>query len=91
MLNLLPIAHAATYPLLQNIKAQIINPLIAFMVAIGLVVFIYGVVEMIQGADSEEKRSEGRQHMIWGVIGLFVMVAVIGILNVVIDTISSLR
>ncbi len=29
--------------------------------------------EFIRGADNEEKRKTGQQHMIWGIIGLVIM------------------
>jgi len=67
--------------LIKKINAQILNPVIGLLIAIGLVVFLYGVLEFIMGADNQEKRETGRRHMIWGIIGLFIMVAVFGIMN----------
>ena len=59
--------------LLGKIAAQIINPLIGLMFAVAVVFFIYGVVEFIAAADNEETRTKGKQHMIWGIIGLAIM------------------
>jgi uncharacterized membrane protein YidH (DUF202 family) len=67
--------------LIKKINAQILNPIIGLLIAIGLVVFLYGVLEFIMGADNLEKRETGKKHMIWGIIGLFIMVAVFGIMN----------
>ncbi len=67
--------------LLSKINTQIINPLIGLMIAIAVVFFLYGVLEFIMGADNAEKKETGKQHMIWGIIGLFIMVAVFGIMN----------
>ncbi len=67
--------------LLSKINTQILNPIIGLMIAIGLAVFIYGVIEFIMGADNAEKKETGKKHMIWGIIGLFIMVAVFGIMN----------
>ena len=75
-------------PLLDRINEFVINPIIGLLFALALVVFLYGVVEFIAGADSEEKQTTGRQHMIWGVIGIFIMVSVFGVLNVVCNTIN---
>jgi uncharacterized membrane protein YidH (DUF202 family) len=68
--------------LLKNIGREIVNPAIILMVAVAVVVFIYGVAEFIAAADNEEKRSKGRQHIIWGIIGLFIMVSVWGVMNI---------
>ena len=51
--------------------------------AVGLV---YGVVLYFVHSDNEQKREEVRGYLLWGVIGIFIMVAVIGILQVVTNT-----
>lgn len=68
--------------LLRNIASSIVNPLVTLMIAVAVVFFIYGVVEFISAANNEEARTKGRQHMVWGVIGLFIMVSVWGIMNI---------
>lgn len=71
-----------TAKLIANIKNLILNPIIGFMFAVASVMFIYGIVEYIYGADNEDKRNAGKRHMIWGIVGIFVMVGVYGILNI---------
>lgn len=68
--------------LLSKIASSIFNPLITLMIAVAVVFFIYGVVEFIGAANNEEARTKGKQHMVWGIIGLFIMVSVWGIMNV---------
>lgn len=68
---------------------QIVNPVIVFIFALALVYFLYGLVVFIANADNEEARSTGRQHMLWGVVGLFIMVSVYGILKIVIGTVGA--
>jgi len=67
--------------LISNIKVYILNPIIGFMFAVAVVMFIYGIVEYIWSADNEDKVAVGKTHMIWGIVGIFVMVGVYGILN----------
>lgn len=38
--------------------------------------------------DNEEKRSEGKTHMIWGLIGLTIMFGVWAILSMVLNTLG---
>jgi len=61
--------------LISSIKSQIIFPVISLFFVLATVVFMWGVIEMIAGADNEEKRTRGKQHIIWGLLGLFIMVA----------------
>lgn len=68
--------------LLGKINAQILNPIIVLMIAIAVVVFLYGLVEFIAGAGSEDKRQVGKRHIIWGLIGMFIMFSVFGIMQI---------
>lgn len=43
--------------------------------------FLYGVMKFVKDQSSEEAQGEGKKHMMWGVIGLAIMVSVWGILN----------
>lgn len=70
------IANAASAnTLISGIKTSIVNPIIAFFMAAATVVFIWGVVEMIMGAENEEARTIGKRHIVWGLLGLFIMIA----------------
>ncbi|MEK9209269.1 MAG: hypothetical protein AAB926_00365 [Patescibacteria group bacterium] len=69
--------------LLQKIIVQIINPAIVILVTLALVVFIWGIVQMIYGANNEEKRTQGKRHLIWGLVGLFIMLTVKGLLAII--------
>ncbi len=71
--------------LLEKINKEILNPFIGLLISIALLVFIYGVVEFIAGADNEDKRTQGKQHIIWGIIGLFIMVSVFGIMKIILS------
>ena len=71
--------------IINKVIEQIINPLIPVLIGIGLIVFFWGIIQFVLNADSEEKRSTGKQHMMWGVIGLFIMVSVWGIIYLLQD------
>jgi len=74
--------------LMDKINKVIINPLITLLFAIAMVYFIWGVVEFIMGAGSEEKRATGRRHMIWGIVGMAIMAGVWGIIRVILGTLG---
>lgn len=77
-----------TIPLLENIKEFIIQPFIGLLFVVAMLYFFWGVVEYLQGAAEPAKRTDGAKHMIWGLIGLFIMASVTGILNIVCLTIE---
>jgi len=68
--------------LVSRITEFIIQPLIGLLFAAATVVFVWGIFQFIAGSDSEDARSEGKRHMLYGLIGMFIMVAAWGILNI---------
>jgi uncharacterized membrane protein HdeD (DUF308 family) len=71
-------------PLLQKIDRYILNPLIVLLFVIGLAFFIWGVVQLI--ANPEDTKGEGKQNILWGIIGMFIMISVMGIIRVILAT-----
>ena len=75
---------------MSPIFANIINPVIGLMFALAVVVFGYGIFEMIWKGGDPDARAVGRNHMIGGVIGMFIMLSAWGIINLLSNTISSI-
>jgi len=86
------IAYAAENPavrdVVQRINEFILNPIIGFLFALALIVFLWGVAEFWLQADSESAREKGKRHMIWGIVGMFVMFAAFGIIRLIANTIG---
>ncbi|MEZ4103334.1 MAG: hypothetical protein R3B55_02110 [Candidatus Paceibacterota bacterium] len=59
------------------------------LISIAVIVFIIGVIKYIAGADEEAKRTEGRNFMIYGLIALFVMISVWGLVGVIQGTFGN--
>jgi hypothetical protein len=66
---------------LINAVSVILNRLIPLLIALALVAFFYGLVRYIYKGSGENAAREGRQIMIAGLIALFVMVSVWGIIR----------
>ena len=81
-------AHASLDSLLLNLNMLIINPLIVLLFAVALAYFLYGVLMFFIGEVSEEKKTDGKMHMLWGLVGLVIMFGVWAILNIVIKTLD---
>jgi hypothetical protein len=65
-----------------------IDPLVPLLISVGLIVFLWGMIKYITagGTGDEGKISQGRDMMIYGVIGLFVMTSVWGLVHIVLRT-----
>jgi hypothetical protein len=78
------VAHAQTstslFDLLGLINA-LINQTIPVVIALAFLFFLWGIAKFIFFAGDEKKVAEGRLIMVWGIIALFVLVAVWGIVN----------
>jgi len=71
----------AAKSVLARINDAIIFPFMTLLTAVALLVFLYGVFEYVYNAGDEGARKTGRTHMIFGVIGLLVMVSALAILR----------
>lgn len=57
---------------------DIINPI---LIGIAFLVFFWGIAKFILSAGNEKELANGRQFMVWGVIGLFILISISGILR----------
>lgn len=77
--------------LIHKINQVIINPLISLIFAAAVLIFLYGVFEYVKGSSSDDARSKGRSHIIWGVVGMFIMISTFSIMNIIMNTIGANR
>jgi len=65
------------------------NVLVPVLFAVAFIVFLWGAFKtFILGANSEEVKVEGKNLMLWGLIGFFVMVSVWGLVNILTGSVS---
>jgi len=79
-------ATQAAETLLGRINDVILFPLMTLMTSVAIVFFLWGAFQFIAKAGDESARTTGRRHMMYGVIGLFVMLTAFTILNVAAGT-----
>lgn len=67
---------------------EVINDiLVPIVFSIAFLVFVWGAAKyFIFSGASDEGKEQGRSLMIWGIIAFFVMVAVWGIVNLLVDS-----
>lgn len=66
----------------------IINPLISFLFALAILYFLYGVFEFLSNQENEEAKTIGKSHMMWGIIGITIMMGVWTILGMLLKTLN---
>lgn len=71
---------------LQKINEHVLFPLITLMMAVALLVFLYGGFEYVKNAASDQGRETGRRHLMWGIIGMLVMLSAMAILRIAAGT-----
>ena len=81
--------NSAVQVFIGRINEFIVNPLIGLLFALALVVFLWGVAEFFLKSDSDVAKEEGRNHMLWGVIGMFIMFSVFAIMKIIVNTIGA--
>ncbi len=67
----------------------IINTVIVPVIfALAFLVFIWGVFKFVANAGDETKRAEGRQFILWGLLGIVVLFSVWGFVNLLLSTLG---
>src|SRR3989338_5838795 len=82
------VAFASFDSFLANVNTLIINPLILFLFALAVVYFLYGALEFMLNQENDEKKTTGKSHMLWGVIGITIMLGVWTILGIITNTLG---
>lgn len=79
---------AGFFNLLSRIVETAIGPLIRLMFVLATAVFLWGMIELVSASSSgdEKKLAAGKKHIWWGIIGLFIMFSVWGIIAVLSQT-----
>jgi len=68
---------------IEAVLVEIIRPATVLLFVVALAYFLWGMVEFIRNASSNSDREDGKQHMLWGVIGMFIMASAAGIITVI--------
>lgn len=73
---------------LAVIQREVLNPLVFLFFALAAVYFLWGVVMFIRDYDNEAERKQYQRHIIWGIIGIAIMMSAFGIINLIADTVG---
>ena len=74
---------------IEKVQTNLIDPAITLLSLAAFILFAVGVIEMIRNGENEEKRKQGQQHMIWGIIGLTIMFGAATIVQILKKVVTS--
>lgn len=71
------------------VLASIINDIIfPILLAIAVLVIAWGIFKFILNAGDEAARASGRSMILWGIVGIFLMLSIWGLVNILRNSFS---
>lgn len=72
---------------LLNLVSDLIQAAVPVVIGLAVLVFIWGILKYLVAKDSDEQK-KARGYILWGIIFLFVMVSIWGLVNLLADTLN---
>jgi len=88
-LSVLPFAASADISVKGIFQkgTELAGSIIIFLEVLAVAVFLWGIVKYISASGNPEKRKQAKDLIIYGLIGMFVLVSFIGIIYILQNTI----
>ena len=77
-------AEAANF--VAQVNEIILYPLIALLMGLAILIFLWGCYQYISHSRESSAREVGQMHMIWGIVGLVIMLVAYSILGIAAGT-----
>jgi len=74
------------YDFVERVNEVILFPLIALLFALAFFLFIFGCYQYLTHADESEARETGKMHILWSILGMFIMLVAYAILGIAANT-----
>jgi len=81
------LVFAASFDSLVYKIVSYLNKLVVLLVGIGVLTFLWGVLRYISSGGDQKQTKGARDIIVYGIIGIFVMVSVWGFVNFLVSTI----
>ncbi|MEX0933569.1 MAG: hypothetical protein WDZ74_02320 [Candidatus Paceibacterota bacterium] len=69
-----------------NLNREILNPLIFLLFALAALYLVFGIFVFVANAGNEEARAQGKRHIMYSLVGLFIMFGAMAIIGLVLNT-----
>jgi len=87
-MNQVASAAQAAQAIVDKFTQMIVQPLIVLLFSLGTAVFLWGLIEFIYDPTDPTRKETGKKHMIYGILGLLIMVSLWGIVRLVLHTLG---
>lgn len=81
-------AQGTTLGDILTVLRNLLDTIVPILIVLALIFFIWGVAQYIMASGDAEAQKSARNTMIWGVVALFVIVSVWGLIAVLQSTFS---
>ena len=82
-------ADAVVNQIVPRIVDNIVMPILAVLFALTTLYFVYGLFIFFTHGEDPESRKTGQTHILWGVVGIAIMVSVYGIVRFVASSVGQ--
>lgn len=72
--------------LINFFTCTIVNSIVPLLFVLAIAGFVFGVIKFFLNPDNEEQKKNGKNFMMWGLIALFVIVSIWGIVGILSTT-----
>ncbi len=79
-------AQTVALSVVTRVENAILFPVMSFMLSVALLMFLWGMYEFVRDAESDTAREKGKTHMLYGIIGMLVMLCALAILKIAAGT-----
>lgn len=74
------------YDLIVLASCYLNRAVVPLIFSVAMVAFIWGVVQYVINTDNETAKTKGKDFMIWGIVGLAVMLSIWGLVQILGNT-----
>lgn len=90
-----PVANAAVDTaafahVVDPIIVHVVYPLLELLFGVAILVFVWGVLQLVLRGDDGDAREKGKSTIIYGTLGIVIMVGAWGIIYLVSNTIKGI-
>lgn len=80
--------NPAVNSIVTGIMRAIVIPIVEGFFVFTFLVFLWGVFGLIRGGGDATARKEGQNHMLWGIVGMAIMVSAYGLIRLIGSTVG---
>ncbi len=67
--------------LTERVIVVLVNPIIILAFSIAIAYFLWGLIRFLWNRKGGSDTADDKRHMLWGIVGMFIMISAFGIVN----------